>query len=359
MHVLGDASVVLATVAYQSRDVLLANMRLVAALNPDVSLHWWVAENSPPGHPQQLLPGDVAGLPFPVTLRVGVAAETLAISPQWQWARGSFHHGAALNVLMTTLQAAYPVAKRPACVVMDPDFYVLRPHWISDLSGAASQEGWGVLGAPWHGRYRLKWMDAPCAHFLWLSPQAVPNLDALNWLPGYGGPVKPSALQKQRLRQVPVWRVVDKLFKGRLLAGRKAFGTSLDTGCQVAAWLRTHLPAHAGLRLLTPLTTPAQQAALLAARNAFPLWERGLEVLLPDAWRHVPRLRPSRKETQALLEACQQAMVPLQQWAIPLAADALHAEWFAWQGQPFAVHLRQTQRPAHLDSLAPHALSYR
>ncbi len=88
---------------------------------------------------------------------------------------GSYHHAAGLN------RALERVATRYALVI-DPDFYVVRPGWIAEVLAHVRAEDLAAFGAPWNPRWYQKFRYFPCTHFMVLDLAKRP------WSPGLLAP---------------------------------------------------------------------------------------------------------------------------------------------------------------------------
>ena len=113
----------------------------------------------------------------------------------------------------------------------DPDFYIVKVGWASEVLGHMKAMGLAVFGAPWHPRWVYKNRYFPCVHCMFVDLEKVP-LDRLDFEPDYedvpGHARKPD--EPDRDRQ-PSWPDPAKLRK------RRYVGTSRDVSSRIAVRL--------------------------------------------------------------------------------------------------------------------------
>lgn len=294
-----DDHLSICTVSYESATWLALNRELVTLLNPNATFRWWVAENTPEGGPERLEPHtagfDVApGAPF---------------EPR-PYGAGSYHHAAGLARLLPHVESRF-------LLVLDPDFFIVRREWISEVLQYMVSAEVAVLGAPWHPSRVSKIRYLPCAHCTFLDLERV-DLASLDFSPDYesGPEARPDEERRSR------WSGVDPL----RLAKRRRIGTSRDTG-----WRLQERWAHApGLRVecLQPVFRPAP-------------WKRAWEACFPEHLSLVPR-RPGYFHRGSFADA-----------GIP-GLEGSGCEEFFWQGTPFGFHVRchpiRLKRPETLEA---------
>jgi hypothetical protein len=126
------------SVSYNSKALLDMNYKLVKALNPNVSFHWIVVQNTP----ESDLKGDLAmDDPRFEMIRGPVLTELEKQSISY----GSFQHAKALNIAL-----AYTDSN--LILILDPDCFIYRPNWIQDIICHIEKEQLAFFGTPYHPR---------------------------------------------------------------------------------------------------------------------------------------------------------------------------------------------------------------
>jgi hypothetical protein len=285
------------TVSFHHGAFVRRNIDLAAGLNPDSTsrFRWIVVENTPGS---SALPQD-SDAPFPVQWIEG--ARSGAFSGP------SAHHAAAID-------KALGLVKTPYLLVVDPDFFILRKHWVADALRHMEERGLAALGAPWNPIWYGKPRYAPaCAHCLFLDMR---RLDAkmLDFQP------VPSAAATPR-RRVPgsFARLLEAALHSYRLCwqNRKLVGRDKDTGYRIAEALEN---ARLSFECFVPVFDPVrdfQGSAIF----------RYLDRFFEDGRRYVPgndRYFSRSGFDRFGLES----------------ARAFGCEEFLWKDAPFGVHFR-------------------
>lgn len=276
------------------------NISAIRNRNPDLSFPIHVIDN-----------GKYAQAPNAITstldaiLHDGVA-QNMQLPAHY---RASYHHADALNYFFKTqrIDARY-------VLIMDPDFYVLREHWIAAMLSHMHRENLAFFGAPWHPRWYSKYRYFPCVHFMCIDTQQV-ALSTLDFSP---------TLPQHNQRSLGIPTIIRKLFGifYFMTLQRLIIGQANDTGTPI--FKRFYNVKKAGL--LQPVMSPTinfVQAKLLQ----LPLM-RWLESQLPDAWSYLPQKHDYYSNCG--FKTCGLPDLSALQW-----------EEFMWQGMPFAFHLRR------------------
>jgi len=293
------------TVSFDSWGWLVLHMALAQRLAPEAKLHWVVADNAPGG------PGPA--LPAGVDVRVVPGAPF----PDRSYAAGSYHHGAGLNATLAYVRTRH-------ALFLDPDFFVVRPHWPSGVLAHMEERGLAFFGAPWHPRWVYKVRYFPCAHCLFVDGARVP-LASLDFRPDYEE--VPAHAQRKEALPLPgrairqVLRIVDPL----RLRKRRLVATSRDSSWRI--YNRYARDPARPSECLQPVFDPGRT--------------RVLEGLLPDRLRFVPG-RPGYF-TRAGFAA----------HGLPDLA-ALGWEEFFWRDEPFGFHVRSQPKQKAAGSVEPH-----
>jgi hypothetical protein len=285
------AALTICTVSFDSWGWLVLHMGLARRLAPEAELHWVVADNAP-GSTRPALPAGVdvrvvPGAPF----------------PDRPYAAGSYHHGAGLNATLAHVRTRH-------ALFLDPDFFVVRPHWPGGVLAHMEERGLAFFGAPWHPRWTHKVRYFPCAHCLFVDGARAP-LASLDFrpdyeeVPGHARRKESLPLRGRALRQV--LRIIDPL----RLRKRRLVASSRDSSWRIYDRYARD-PARPN-ECLQPVFDPGRT--------------RALEVLLPDRLRLVPG-RPGYFARAGFAAR-----------GLPDLA-ALGCEEFLWRDEPFGFHVR-------------------
>lgn len=311
------------TVAYQSRHLLHLQRDLLARLNPGLEPRWIVVDNTPGQNPLRVSKGGR------FDLLPGVKRPRLAKG------FASLQHGKALNRALRSVDTRY-------VMILDPDFFVVRPWWLRDVLQHMMRRRLAFLGAPWHPRWYRKWRYFPCAHCVLIDTQLATR-EELDYLPElsrqprpYGSPFLHELewmwVRGQRLqaccRALRHFRITLEEDRRR----RLVVGSSRDTGIRVF----DRFARRPGIRWgsFTPVYRPGKDRLIpppdVRIDTRSPL--RGaLEKLRPDWLSFYPRRRGSFSRNG------------FSAYGLP----DLHAkgwEEFLWKGEPFGFHVRASQK---------------
>jgi len=241
----------------------------------------------------------------------------------------SYHHAEALSLALERVTTRY-------AVVVDPDFYVVRPDWIAAVLARMAEAGLAAFGAPWSPRWYQKFRGFPCTHLMVLDLERRPwSKDML----------APDLVGGGRRYASPVWTDYPRArAKGRTAATaylvrhavaavsedlrqRASIGASRDTGYRLALDFARDPALKA--ETLTPVFAPTD--GFMPAAVTGPQLHGPLEALLADRWRYLPR-----GAGRASPEGFRDQGYP----------DFRARGWeeFLWRGEPFAFHVRGEMR---------------
>ncbi len=239
---------------------------------------------------------------------------------------GSYHHAFGLDVAFAGVTTRYAIA-------MDPDFYVVRPDWITDVLRHMRTENVAVFGAPWNPRWYQKFRYFPCTHFLVLDLTQVPwreeifSPDLIAHPPRYvskfwrSDPMRREAgLVSRLLHLARNWKTAVSEDRQQ----RRAIGANRDTGYRL---FEEFANGRNGLKadMLNPVLDRREpfipDAISGFQRNAV------LESLLPDRLSYIPKRRGYVARTG------------FREHGFP-DFRSLGWEEFMWKGEPFAFHVR-------------------
>lgn len=276
------------TVSYGHRALLLENVRLSTTLHRDFfsQVAWYVAENSPPDHPDRFH-GDESGL----IVREANSETGFGIS---------HHHASALNHLLRTTPLTDYV------LILDPDFFLLFPDWAEQIPNHMAQRGLSFFGVPWHPRHNQNYRYFPAVHCFAFDSRRVP-VNTLDFTP---------RLDHLAWRETTLARLI-----GRIpILGYRLISTAWDTGSKIQR--RYGADSSYPVEVVTPVYSA--DPLYLSAKN------RLVEACLPDPLCLVPKRHGYYTELGFVDRGWVDASPP-EQW-----------ESFVWCNRPFGLHVRRS-----------------
>ena len=297
-----QSALTVCTVSFHNAPHLALNWQLADVLNRDGStIRWVVAENSPPGVPDRLRTDDG---------RFDVIA---GASPDYF---PNFQHAVALHRCFDQVATRF-------VLILDPDFYIVRPNWVSTVIQYMNRQGLGFLGVPWHPRWTGKFRYFPAVHCFFVDTERV-ALSDLDFRPLGEAKWRRSAGEPGLEEDAPKSGLLGRALG--LEARRKNY---MDTGPRVyqryaGTQAVQYECAHPVFRLPQDLTFSRS-------------WRlRLLERFLPDELCYLPKRRDSYTG-RGLRE-------------LGYLADAPGLwEEFMWQGLPLGFHVRRNAEKAKRD----------
>jgi hypothetical protein len=281
------------TVSFRHGNHLAVNTALTRRLNPAAGVRWVIVDNAPgPDAPPNPAAADVRVLPGP-------PPDPAKKRP------GSYHHGLGLNRAVERADTRY-------VLVLDPDFYIVRPGWVRDVLAHADARRLAFFGAPWHPRWVIKYRYFPCVHCMLIDLDRV-DRRALDFTPPQDdGPDVAAAA-------APVGGRLG--FLVGLVLGRRNVGRSRDTGSRVHA--RFGPDPRFRRECVAPVWPPPADPFDL--NPVYRTFNRVIDLVCPDRLSYVPKRRGY--------------VTPHPH---PGAGPARTRNWeyFSWRGAPFGFHIR-------------------
>ncbi len=285
-----DGELTFLSVNFHSEGLLRLNVALTDRLNPDFVARWIAVDNSSSENLSENL------------ARFVLLRGTPDIPFEVSGDRGSLHHSEGLMIGKSIVTTRF-------LLVIDPDFYVLRSNWISDVLEHMKERKLSLFGSCWHPRWWYQYRGFPTVHFMMIDLDRLP-LEHLDFTPG--------------IRDDHFYRTVDQAtwiphnLRWPLLLGRFK-----DTGYRI----REKVLRQGGHRfeILTPHFVPEYEDSRLG-RLCYKYRH-----LIPDRLSRTPTRRNAFTEMTFLKELAPEGY-------------ALGWEEFFWQEKPFAVHLRNVGR---------------
>jgi hypothetical protein len=300
-----QTAITICSVSYNSKPWLEINWELASRLNPGADLTWLVAENSPPGS----------------NLRVDTVDPHVKVLPgaafeRRVYASGSYHHGRAMNLLVHYIRSRF-------VLFCDPDFYIVKTGWVSEILKHMTAGGLAVFGAPWHPKWVYKQRYFPCVHCMFVDLERVRKKD-LDFEPDYES-VPAHARDPADSKQMKSWAKLPDPLK---LRKRRYIGTSRDVSWRIGA----RLSGDPSLRMecLQPVFHPRGERL-----------PRYVDWLMPDRLSITPKRKSYFTERR------------FQDYGLP-DLDARGWEEFLWQGEPFGFHVRSQPKVKERQSLESH-----
>jgi hypothetical protein len=238
---------------------------------------------------------------------------------------GSYHHASGLNIALENVTTRY-------AIVVDPDFYVVRPNWVREIIEHMTRNDLAVFGAPWNPRWYQKFRYFPCTHLM------VIDLHKLPYKPDMLAPdlVRPGGKyislfwqQYPELRAQGRKATIKGLIKNARTAikedlrQRTTIAMSRDTGYTLAGEFAKRRDLKAGL--VTPVYKPTD--GFVPTTVFGPQRNPLLDALVPDHLCYLPK-RPGSHTDKGFAD-----------YGYP-DFRGLAWEEFTWKDQPFSFHVR-------------------
>lgn len=283
-----------------TKELLEFNLLLTKKMNPGADFAWVVADNSLGKVPANdrdsgfiIVPGEAK-------------AEGLS-----SWMRGSYHHAAGIHKTLEHIKTRF-------ALILDSDFFLVRPAWIADVIEHMLEEKLHFFGTPYHPARLIKYRYFSSINCFFIDLHRV-DYRELDFRPGYndtfGGR---SFLQRVNKR-------VRQFAQNTILGERAKIRISRDTGYRISK----HFSQSARFDLAKPVFKPKHPISFL-------------EKILPDRFSYAPKKPGYYSETS------------FAELGYPDAAS-FGWEEYVWRGRPFAVHLnanRNKERRNIKDELA-------
>ena len=295
------------SVSYHNARHLSLNWELADRLTRgDGRLRWVIAENSPEGSDAKLDPDDRRFLVIP-----GVGEDH----------RDNYQHTEALHKCFEHVRTRF-------LLVLDPDFYIVRPHWLSDVLDHMQSQGLAMLGVPWHPKYSDKYRYFPCVHCFFVDLDRI-GIDALDFRPGCED-------ETSKLPAVPIdvasrGRLAQLLDVALLKHRRKDYR---DTGTRM--YLRYRRDPGIRYECAVPVYRLPDEYA--GSGNPLGWRSRLVEALLPDSLCYLPK-RKGSYVAEGFLDKHKGTASEF--W-----------EEFMWRGAPFGFHVRRNARKSERNAAA-------
>jgi hypothetical protein len=277
------------------------NWQLISQLNDVEGWKWLVIDNSE--EPERL---HLKSWDDRVEVMDGV--ETNRTLPEW--CQGSYHHAGAFNKALHSIESRF-------ALFLDPDFYIVRPHWIADLTSYMQSKGLAILGVPWHPKWYKKYRYFPCAHALLVDLSQI-STDMIDFTPALRD--AEAVMYGSERNYSHFWNIPPMPSRRQ----RRTVATSNDTGYPLYRTYATDRDIR--WESMKPVYRPGED--FNGPKYAVTSYGRALEKLFPEKYSFLPK----RSETYSAIGFRELGH-----------ADVTHLGWeeFLWQDEPFGFHMRR------------------
>lgn len=310
----------------ESKNLLELNLDLTRKLNPDKNFTWIASDGSEPGQNNKvdanrfcLIEGvNSTGIP-----------EILSDKNLKRYA-ATYYHG-------YSLMKAIPHIKTRFAVFLDVDFFIIRPHWISEIMQHMKKENLVFFGSPFHPRFFRKFRYFPCLQCLFIDFEKVgaKNVDFSPLYHEYEA--VPNFMQKIKKKIIQI-----------ILGGdRLAVGASKDTSYGLfKKYAKSRIFRNETLKpVFKPEFDLRETGMDITPHSAASFWNRALEKFLPEKYCLLP------KKANYYTDTC---------FKDTGFFDASGEGWeeYMWLEKPFAFHLRQISKRIMRGTFNEDAISY-
>ncbi len=217
----------------------------------------------------------------------------------------SYHHARAIN-------ACLPYVKTRFLLVLDNDFYIVRPDWASEVLQYMEEKNLAIFGVPWPPYQYLKYRYFPAPHALFIDLEKIP-LKNVDFTPQFLVPRFDWITPLKTYLPASIIR----FFKD--LRARRSIGFSRDTAYSL---YQKYYRSDMQYECVTPVFKPPASRGVLS---------KALKIILPDQWQFVPKKKGYFTET---------GFGELGYFS----ALAYGGDEFMWQGKPFGFHVRRFKK---------------
>jgi len=196
------------TSIWDDRKYLKLNVKLCNALNPNNKSKWIVIENDPSSTEFM-----EASPPILLVFK-GFPMNYSQIRPS------SYHHALALN-------KAIKFVKTRFVLLLDPDFYIVRKNWISDILENIKKNKLAFFGAPWNPKYSSKYRYFPNVNCMFIDLEQI-DKNSLDFRPV----TDDYTLRKDSLLITKIINRINNRYLNYFYR-RRIIGASQDTGYHV------------------------------------------------------------------------------------------------------------------------------
>lgn len=292
------------SVSYNHSEYLYKNIEFSGLLNRRPGIKWLIANND-------LDPGDLQKITgtFGESIQVSAGSANNFDQPR----KESKHHAAGLNLIV-------PQVKTRFVLILDPDFFIIRPDWAERVTEHMDRNNISFLGVPWHPKWAIKWRYFPCTHCLFIDGKNI-DLSSLDFRPESVA-AEPSLHFRNIFDKIP------------LLRSRTFIGRSLDTGYRIFQDYSSSPQIKNNLFVPSFTRKDMYNRYRKYNQNLIDFWvyfNKMLDLLFPESMSMFPRKKGYFTESS------------FSDRGFP---DCKRFGWeeFFWENRPFAFHVRGFQQ---------------
>ena len=282
-------NITICSVSFGCKAYLDINWNLTDKLNRSSKFQWIVADNAI-GSLQECMPANderfkiVEGIPK-------------------NEKKANEHHAEAIMLLLKKVDTRY-------LLVLDPDFFIIRENWISNVISYMHEKNLGILGSQWHPSAYKKIRYFPSVHCLFVDLKKI-DIDTFNVRPAHDSQDYSNRTISAILQKISI----SKRFDYEIME-RFKIGTSRDTGCFLPEIISDNN------RLKSECFT-----AVFENKNSW--LSRVIDSLVPDRYSFTPKLFGYTSEKG------------FKDLGIDFCPNSKGWEEFLWNGKPFGFHVRR------------------
>jgi len=302
------------TVSYKHKSLIEENIQFIQKMNPCIAVSWIIVENTPEGVAGRMNIGKKDN----VEVLVGSLNNFKGI------ATASYHHASGLN-------KALPLVRTRYVLVLDPDFFIIRPNWINDVVDYMENRNLSFFGAPYNPKRYMKYRYFPCIHCVFIDLKQVdskkldfnPQYDQVHLLDNH----TKAQIESSRFGGELFYRFIQPIKHNlRLFIKRKAvIGSSRDTGYELFLIFAKHFKSECIQPVFKIGFSDVCPKYLMSWLN------RLIEFFLPDEMCYFPK----KKDYYSSVSFKDLGYL-----------DMFNKGWdeFVWQGKPFGFHLQGAKK---------------
>jgi len=294
-----DDELTICTVSFHNARHIALNWELVSTLNKGADrFKWIIAENTLEGGKDRLDFTD------PRYCVIAGAAPN---------AKVSYHHTEGLHRALELVSTRF-------LLILDPDFYIVRPNWWDEVRAHILSRELAFFGSPWHPKFTDKYRYFPAVHCMFVDRAKV-NLRDVDFSPWPTNETALAARINSSSWLLRTWARITLQHRVR---------ESGDTGTRV--YLRYASDPQTKSECLVPVFRVPHD---YPGGRLPSLRSRLIERVLPDSLCYVPKRRGYFTH-RGFREAG---------WT------SFPADWeeFMWRGEPFGFHVRRNNKKLERD----------
>jgi hypothetical protein len=166
-----DLTIIISTTDYHLENTA-ENIKLTQKQNPYSRIHWVIITNN---HSETV--------PLPETFS---QLENIEVHNGFKFEEFQGAHRPGSASAAKGMGHGLQFLKSDFVCQLDADYFIIRPHWVRELTTKMAIENIGVLGCSWDVARKEKWADFPAPHFSIFNLNII-DVSALDFRPNYLG----------------------------------------------------------------------------------------------------------------------------------------------------------------------------